>query len=233
MAVELLRFAGSGRGGRPQSCAIGRRRPVARLRYAPENCRQRGSPRGPGPSAGRGHGPLLHGAGRPLAIPRRGRPRLAGDRTRDSILAVDQRMFDRVEGRACCRYILRIRSAHRRLPSMIVRTVTAAALATVLLIACEDGPGTPGPAWAPPAWVHGTWTATGATGSLTMVASAHNLQVSMSTGGGVTVTVDMAKLAEEGIATIEYQGGSTPAPASGDKRAGGTTGSLLGVLNGR
>ena len=90
---------------------------------------------------------------------------------------------------------------------MIVRTVAAAALVMVLLIACEDGPGTPGPAWAPPAWVHGTWTTTGATGSLTMAASAHNLQVSMSTGGGVTVTVDMAKLAEEGIATIEYQGG--------------------------
>ena len=119
-------------------------------------------------------------------------------------------MVDRVEGRACRRYNLRIRSALRGWPSMIVRTVTAAALATVLLIACQDGagtPGTPGPAWAPPAWVHGTWTGTGATGSLTMEASARNVQVFISTGGAVTVTVDMAKLAEEGIATIEYQGG--------------------------
>ena len=102
---------------------------------------------------------------------------------------------------------------------MIVRTVMAAALATVLLIACQDGPGTPdtpdrpgtpdtpGPAWAPPAWVHGTWTGTGATGSLTMDASARNVQVSISTGGGVTVTVDLANLAEEGAATIEYRGG--------------------------
>ena len=92
---------------------------------------------------------------------------------------------------------------------MIVRTVTAGALATVLLIACQDGAGTPdmsGPAWAPPAWVRGTWTSTGATRSLTMEASAHNVQVSIS-ARGVTVTVDVAKLAEEGVATIEYQGG--------------------------
>ena len=90
---------------------------------------------------------------------------------------------------------------------MIVRTVTVAALATVLLIACERGPGTPGPAWAPPAWVHGTWRWTGPTGSLTMEASAHNVQVSIGTGGGVTVTVDVAKLAEDGVATMEYHGG--------------------------
>ena len=90
---------------------------------------------------------------------------------------------------------------------MIVRTLTAAAVATVLVIACQDGPGAPGPAWAPPAWVHGTWTWTGATGSLAMEASAHNVQVSISTGAGVTVTVDVATLAEEGVATIRYQGG--------------------------
>lgn len=81
----------------------------------------------------------------------------------------------------------------------------AAALATVVL-ACQDGAGRPGPAWTPPAWVQGTWTWTGATGPLTMEASARNVQVAI-TGGGVTVTVGHGELAEEGIATIEYRAG--------------------------
>ena len=90
----------------------------------------------------------------------------------------------------------------------VLRTVLGG-LVIATAAACSGGPGgsKPVPAWLPPSWIHGTWAATGTAGSSAKLkASTHNVVVSAAVSG-VTALVDIAQIAEDGVARIEHQVG--------------------------
>jgi len=63
------------------------------------------------------------------------------------------------------------------------------------------------PAWSPPTWMHGTWVASGPGGQSTIKASRYTLVVSASIGAS-SVTIDLADIAERGLATIHHDAGT-------------------------
>ena len=84
------------------------------------------------------------------------------------------------------------------------------AIAAVLAACSGAGAGDsskPVPAWSPPNWMHGTWKATGDAGTATMKASRHNVEIDVSVSG-ISYSVDMAQLAEDGFVEIDYEVGA-------------------------
>ena len=98
------------------------------------------------------------------------------------------------------------RSAHLRF--FLVSLVVVLALG-----ACQHGPGSESPrvvpAWSPPNWVHGTWTWSGEGGSITLKASMYNVEFDIR-ASGVTYSVDVAQIAEDGFSAINYNAGVDP-----------------------
>ena len=84
------------------------------------------------------------------------------------------------------------------------------ATAAVLVACSSAGPGDSGrpvPAWSPPTWLHGTWkTADSELASATLKASRYNVEIDIRVSG-LTSTVDVAEIAEDGIATITHEAG--------------------------
>ena len=76
--------------------------------------------------------------------------------------------------------------------------------------ACQQGPGSEPPravpAWSPPTWLHGTWTASGDGWSATLKASRYNV-VFDTRASGVTYSIDVAQVAEDGFATVHHDAG--------------------------
>lgn len=79
--------------------------------------------------------------------------------------------------------------------------------------ACQQGPGSEPPravpAWSPPNWIHGTWTAAGDGWSVTLKASRYNVEFA-TRASGVAYSIDVAQVAEDGVATIHYNAAVDP-----------------------
>jgi len=92
------------------------------------------------------------------------------------------------------------------------------AAAALLIAACSQGPGDPPdplPTWSPPSWMHGTWTvSSGVAGDQTtpvtgtVEVSARNLVANFQ-AGGTPLELDLAKRAEQGMASIKHHGGES------------------------
>ena len=100
-----------------------------------------------------------------------------------------------------------IHSAH-------LRTFLVGLVVVLVLGACQEGPGSepprPVPSWSPPNWIHGTWKVSGEGGSATLKASRYNVEIDIQ-ASGLTYSLDVAQVAEDGVATVHHDAGVDPA----------------------